>query len=149
MRLRAKNYYATEFGVHITPQHTSRRASSAHWQRKSRFSETHDTSFLLHTLAQICDQTMPTKPMSVSIWLSGLVEQGQCTPDLFENLPALEPSYTPDIQSDKRERLLQTIDQINRTYGKNTIFFASSKSGLDLAPMRIAFSHIPDLDNEK
>lgn len=155
MRLRAMNCYATEFGVSISPQrpYTKQRGKQPKpqaWQRKSRFSETHDTSFLLHTLAEMCASGMPDKPVAVSIWLSGLLTERQYTPDLFADLPDLqnEPQKSNNNNTEKRERLLQTIDQINRTYGKNTIYFASAKAGLDQAPMRIAFAHIPDLEND-
>jgi DNA polymerase-4 len=41
------------------------------------------------------------------------------------------------------------VDALNRTHGKNTVYFASAHHALDTAPMRIAFNRIPDLETER
>ena len=41
------------------------------------------------------------------------------------------------------------MDVLNRTHGKNAVYFASAHHALDAAPMRIAFNRIPDLDTER
>jgi DNA polymerase-4 len=48
-----------------------------------------------------------------------------------------------------RARLSATIDNINRQYGKNALYFASAHGALDHAPMRIAFNRIPDIETER
>jgi DNA polymerase-4 len=40
------------------------------------------------------------------------------------------------------------MDKLNKTYGKNTLYFAASHDAKDTAPMRIAFNRIPDLETE-
>ena len=45
--------------------------------------------------------------------------------------------------------LMSAMDALNRTQGKNTVYFASAHHALDTAPMRIAFNRIPDLDTER
>ena len=40
------------------------------------------------------------------------------------------------------------IDTLNKTYGKNTLYFAASHKAKDTAPMRIAFNRIPDVETE-
>ena len=40
------------------------------------------------------------------------------------------------------------MDKLNKTYGKNTLYFAASHAAKDTAPMRIAFNRIPDVQTE-
>ena len=40
------------------------------------------------------------------------------------------------------------MDKLNKTYGKNTLYFAASHDAKDTAPMRIAFNRIPDVETE-
>jgi DNA polymerase-4 len=44
-----------------------------------------------------------------------------------------------------REKLNTAIDRINARYGKNAIYFGGAHQALNAAPMRIAFTHIPDV----
>ena len=41
------------------------------------------------------------------------------------------------------------VDNINRLYGKNALYYASAHGALDNAPMRIAFTRIPDIETER
>jgi DNA polymerase-4 len=52
------------------------------------------------------------------------------------------------VQRD-RTRLMSAMDALNRTHGKNAVYFASAHHTLDAAPMRIAFNRIPDLETER
>ena len=85
------------------------------------------------------------QPVSVGVQLHGLVPAGQHTPDLFEQAPVATPRTPPR----DRSRLLEAVDALNRTHGKNTVVFASAHAGRDHAPMRIAFNRIPDLASER
>jgi len=40
------------------------------------------------------------------------------------------------------------LDQINQRYGPNSLYFGGAHSGRGAAPMRIAFSHVPELQVE-
>jgi DNA polymerase-4 len=45
-----------------------------------------------------------------------------------------------------RNALNESLDAINKKYGKNTIYLGPAWNALSSAPMRIAFNHIPDLE---
>ena len=77
--------------------------------------------------------------------MHGLVLAGQHTPDLFD-LPPIADTTHPAARS--RGKLDAAMDQLNKTYGKNTLYFAASHEARDTAPMRIAFNRIPDLETE-
>ena len=42
-------------------------------------------------------------------------------------------------------RLNAAIDALNLRYGKNAVYFGGAAAALSTAPMRIAFTHVPDL----
>jgi DNA polymerase IV len=46
-------------------------------------------------------------------------------------------------------RLLAAMNVINKTQGKNALYFASAHNSLSNAPMRIAFNRIPDIETER
>ncbi len=144
MRLRQQGYYARSMSVHVRCAH--RFAREADGERWTQVGETQDTAFLLGTLQRLWMsglQRLP-QPLSVGVQLHGLVPAAQHTPDLFEAAAARNPG-TPR----ERARLLAAVDALNRTHGKNTVYFASAHAGRDHAPMRIAFNRIPDLDSER
>jgi DNA polymerase IV len=134
-------------------------------QRDTTFCETQDTAFFLHVLAKLwikpAGQGLPslqTQPMPLAVGLTffGLVPAAQHTPTLFEakfeNVLAT-PAWSalaspPATPLGDRSRLSAAVDKINRLYGKNALYFASAHGALDNAPMRIAFTRIPDIETE-
>jgi DNA polymerase IV len=46
-------------------------------------------------------------------------------------------------------RLLAAMDIINKTQGKNALYFATAHNCLNNAPRRIAFNRIPDVETEQ
>lgn len=148
MRLRQQGFYATSMRVHVRSAHRPGRGvgHQADGERWAEVGETQDTAFLLGTLQQLWMsglQDLP-RPLSVGVQMHGLVPAAQHTPDLFE-AAASHPGASPR----PRARLLAAVDALNRTHGKNTVYFASAHAGRDHAPMRIAFNRIPDLDSER
>ncbi len=151
MRLRKQGFYATAMQVHLrfmkqpanlaqgTPRLTSR--------QDARFSESQDTAYFLHVFDELWCRVLAThvlalaKPLSVGMVFYGLVPIAQHTPSLFD-LPA------PAGRTPKAE-LLRSMDALNAQFGKNTLYFAPSHQVLDRAPMRIAFTRIPDLESER
>jgi DNA polymerase-4 len=77
--------------------------------------------------------------------MHGLVLVGQHTPDLFDSPEA--PMAAMPVARD-RAKLDDAMDKLNKTYGKNTLYFAASHDARDTAPMRIAFNRIPDVETE-
>lgn len=143
MRLRQQGFYATSMSVHVRCAH--RYAREAGGERWAEVGETQDTAFLLGTLQQLWMSGLQrlAKPLSVGVQLHGLVPAAQHTPDLFEATVSAGTTPRP------RARLLAAVDALNRTHGKNTVYFASAHAGRDHAPMRIAFNRIPDLESER
>jgi DNA polymerase IV len=148
MRLRKQTFYATAMSVHIRCLKTDEAAPRLGCQREGRFSETQDTRFFLHTLDALWAQVVQTgvlgmaKPLSVGMLFYGLVPASQHTASLFD-----EPSGAATNRH--TAQLLGTLDKINTRYGKNTLYYAASHGALDRAPMRIAFTRIPDVETEQ
>ena len=91
----------------------------------------------------------------MGVQLVGLVPTAQHTPDLFDQpLPTeaqhhgLNTAQNHPAPRD-RTRLMAAMDSLNRRHGKNAVYFASAHAARNEAPMRIAFSRIPDLDTER
>ena len=79
--------------------------------------------------------------LAVGLTFFGLVPATQHTPTLFEANVGVASKIN-------RSRLSAAVDNINRLYGKNALYYASAHGALDNAPMRIAFTRIPDIETE-
>lgn len=109
------------------------------WHRDGRFSETHDTIALGHFLDSLWakrPRSGTPPPMAVGVTLFNLRPEQQQTLPLF-------------AEENPHDKLYQTIDGLNLRYGKNTVYFGSAHTAREHAPMRIAFTRIPDLDTER
>lgn len=108
------------------------------WERQALFEPTSDTLRLLEVLEGLL-RTFPQErgiqPVAVAVALSRLDEQEHQTRSLFD-------------QGRPHDRLNQIIDSINLRYGRQSLYFGGAHAVLRSAPMRIAFSHIPDLTVE-
>jgi DNA polymerase IV len=71
----------------------------------------------------------------------GLVPASQHTPSLFD------APLVKDRSS--KAQLMRSMDSLNTKFGKNTLHYAVSHGAQDRAPMRIAFTRIPDLETER
>jgi DNA polymerase IV len=155
MRLRKQGFYATAMSVSVRGGHGYGQQPGGH--RETRFGQTQDTAFLLHTLHLLWHSGLHLlAPKAVGMVLYGLVPASQHTPGLFD-----EPAATPAGQAitlagqaitpSQRDRapLLVAIDTVNRRHGKNALYFAAAHGALDHAPMRIAFNRIPDIETER
>lgn len=109
------------------------------WQQKAHFEPTFDSLFFAKCINRLWQQRPHTnQPLrKLSITLHHLTEPQNYTPSLF----------TPPTPH--RRALNQAIDTIQQRYGKQSLHIASTHDALDSENMRIAFSHIPDLDTEK
>lgn len=130
MRLRKMNYCAGTMHVSISFVRAGK------WSDECNFLETQDTVELLRVLRLLWDRkpgnTPP--PMKVGVTLMGLVEEANRTPAFFE-------------KDSPRAKLNKQIDEINKTFGKNKIYFAGAHVARKSAPMRIAFNYIPDMED--
>ncbi|HEX4149772.1 MAG TPA: DUF4113 domain-containing protein, partial [Pirellulales bacterium] len=74
-------------------------------------------------------------PFLVSVTLINLVPDALHTLSLFSTLD----------REAGRDQLAATMDQLNRKYGTETLYFASMHLARAAAPTRIAFQTVPDL----
>jgi DNA polymerase-4 len=129
-RLRKMKYYAGAMQLSISS------VREGHWSEECSFLETQDTVEFLRILRLLWDRRPANAPapMKVGVTLMRLVEEHNRTPAFFE-------------KTSQRDKLNAQIDSINKTFGKNTIYFAGAHVARKSAPMRIAFTYIPDLDD--
>jgi DNA polymerase IV len=150
MRLRKQGFFATAMSVHVRCMKRPAEALEALPRlacgHDTRFSETQDTAFFLHTLDALWQRVLAShllelaKPLSVGMVFFGLVPEAQHTPSLFD---------APSVKArGGGAKLMQSIDALNAQFGKNTLYYAASHGALDRAPMRIAFTRIPDVQTE-
>lgn len=107
------------------------------WHEKISFDPTSDTLTLTDALDLLWLKKPAVRddPLAVGVTLTRLVEAAHQTPSLFDT-------------DSGRSKLNATIDKLNTRFGKNAVYFGGAHDALQSAPMRIAFSHIPDLDTE-
>ena len=163
MRLRKQGFYASAMSVHVRcerPRNQSeaeRAQSSPGAGLDTRFGETQDTAFFLQTLHTLWHSGLHQiqHPKAVGMVLHGLVLAGQHTGDLFSATDNPQPKAGLSIASVQntqplrdRSRLNAAMDRINKSQGKNALYFAPAHGALDHAPMRIAFNRIPDVETE-
>lgn len=169
MRLRRQGFYATAMLVHVRCLKQNADAVRLGIKREAHFGESQDTRFFLHTLESLWAQILlegvlsVARPLSVGMVFYGLVPQSQHTPSLFDldgdtlstSANALirangangTRSASPPVRNN--DKLLHAMDALNVQFGKNTLYFAASHGALDRAPMRIAFTRIPDVSTER
>ncbi len=111
--------------------------NGARWRDEIRFTETQDTVQLIDALTTMWERKPPIHgtPLKVAVTLFNLSEEKSKT---LELIPYGRSS--PELNA--------AIDKINRIYKKNTVYFAGAHEALHSAPMRIAFTHIPDPEIE-
>jgi len=155
MRLRKQGFFASSMQVFVRCAHRGQHHNGG--ERVTQLGETQDTTILLQAMEQLWFSGLHLlpRPLMVGVQMGGLVLASQHTPDLFEQPDtAVTPQRTNQrgqnhpVQRD-RARLMAAMDALNRTHGKNTVYFASAHHALDTAPMRIAFNRIPDLETER
>jgi len=145
MRLRKQGFYATAMSISVRCDH--RYQTSPGGGRDAQFGQMQDTGFFLQVLQKLWLSGLQElqRPKAVNVTLHGLVLVGQHTPDLFDSPEA--PMAAMPVARD-RAKLNDAMDKLNKTYGKNTLYFAASHDARDTAPMRIAFNRIPDVETE-
>ena len=136
MRLRHIGHYAG--GLHLSVRYRE----GAHWSDDRRFNETQDTLHFTHVLNELWAgrprELHGRAPLQVGVVLDHLLAGGEFTPDLFEV-----------AKENSRARLHAAIDTLNQTFGKNSVYFGGAHGATGYAPMRIAFTRIPEPELEE
>jgi DNA polymerase-4 len=136
MRLRHTGHYAGSLSLSV------RYGDGTRWSDDRHFNETQDTITLTHVLNTLwADRPRAHQrlaPIEVGIVLGDLLESTAHTGDLF----------TAETEN-TRTRLHSAVDTLNKTFGKNSVYFGGAHGATDYAPMRIAFTRIPDPELEE
>ncbi len=74
-----------------------------------------------------------------------LIERANHTPELFQTTDA----DTNPVTDEKQHRLDETLDKLRARYGRSVVYFGTVQDARESAPMRISFTHIPDLTLEE
>lgn len=139
MRLRSIELISARLCVHV--KLTDRQHRVAPWDMDLALDPTSDTRALLTALGRIWQQYPPQAsargwaPMAVGVTLVELSEARNESRSLFEDC-------------DQQHQLNAVIDALNLRYGKNALYYGGAATALQSAPMRIAFTHVPDLTLE-
>lgn len=133
MRLRSYELLSANLAVSI------RYRDGQKWKRAMDVTPTQDSIQFTAVLNAMLDSRPHSnaQPISVSLSLNKLSPLDATTMPLFANTgPA-------------REKLNAALDKMNSKYGKNTLYIGGAHNALDSAPMRIAFTHIPDIETDE
>ncbi len=130
-RLRREAYASCGMLIHL------RYLDNRSWRGKQRMDATADTLALSHVLHSLWQQRPRNKVplLGVGVVLTHLVRAQDITRDLFES-------------SNNRSNLNATVDRLNSRFGKASVYFGGAHGALEEAPMRIAFTQIPDPEVE-
>jgi DNA polymerase-4 len=132
MRLRSEKMVAGRLQVKV------KYIDQPSWKELAYCNDTDDSRVLQQQLIELLlHRPKRGKPLAVSVVLFDLCARTGTTDDLFASLE--EKEHAP---------LSSLMDKINERFGFQKITYASSHSAAKAAPMRIAFSRIPDVARE-
>lgn len=136
MRLRHDGYFAG--ALHLTVKYRD----EVRWSEDRRFNETQDTLQFTRALNDLWAARprahRQLAPMQVGVVLHALLPGADHTPDLFTAK-----------QEETRARLHSAVDHLNKALGKNSVYFGGAHGSTGYAPMRIAFTRIPQPELEE
>jgi DNA polymerase-4 len=153
MRLRYLGYYAGALGVMVRykimknsdedkllsgkPGFSHWYSGKMKWRDYMTFTYTQNTIELIKAFNIMWDRNpfMENIPTAVAVVLFNLLHKDYTTLPIFENY-------------EKNKALYGAIDCLNKRYGYASVYFGGSHIAKYSAPMRIAFTQIPDLDIE-
>ena len=124
-RMRSIDYWTDTLTISV------RYEDGARWEVRTHVPRCQDTLNLLRAFIDLWEHRPQDRtPLKVSMVLTNLVPTSAATPSLFEH----------DRQV---TTLSHVMDQVNRTFGKQSIHFGTLIGSEDTAPTRIAFGEIP------
>lgn len=131
MRLRFMGYVCSTMSIKV------KFLNGKKWRNEISFNHTQNTLKLIEAFEEMWKYYPSTKekPLAVAITLYNLLLENQNTLSLFED-------------DEKFKSLNDAVDSLNKKYGYGAAYFAGSHLALNSAPMRIAFTQIPDLEME-
>lgn len=132
MRLRYMEYAAGSMSIGV------RFLDGGKWRNEASFSFTQDTIVLIKIFDALWDElkNKKYKPIKVYVAFYNLVPEELITPSFFEDY-------------DKIKSLNTAVDKLNKKFGYGAAYYGGSHAALKSAPMRIAFTQIPDVEIEE
>lgn len=124
VRLRQEKFFAS--GIQIF----ARFMGQDTWKARCGLMETQDTQAFLQAVGALWKGLPEGSPYGVGVALTGLIPEAFHAPSLFED--------------HRRGRLIKTLDQLNEKFGKDVVHYGATHESEGLAPLRIAFTRIPD-----
>ena len=102
------------------------------WKARCGLGETQDTLAFIHAVLQMWKELPAGSIYAVGVALTGLVPEAIHAPSLFED--------------HRRNHLTEALDKVNEKFGKDAVHFGATHETKEIAPLRIAFTRIPDID---
>lgn len=130
IRLRAEGLLAARMGIRLDYlKYTS-------WGVESRFAPLDDTLTFLRLMSALwAERPRRREPLKVSMVFNDLAPRDKISLPLF-----------PD--GSRHPGLDQALDRVRNKFGPESLFFGGAFLAREEAPMRISFTHIPDLKLE-
>ena len=127
-RLRRLKYLAGNITIKVKYFNAKRS-----WKRTLKIGKRHDTQSMIQAFSEMWREApRGLTPLSTAVVLSDLA-------------PINETSYSLFSNEFKQDKLATALDKINERYGMNSIYFGSMHDASESAPLRIAFTSIPDV----
>lgn len=136
MRLRHEGFYAGGLQLSVSYR------DDTEWSTDIQFNETQDTIHFTHVLNELWSRRPKAHhakaPMHVGIILHRLLTANLHVADLFEGK-----------KEAARTKLFTAVDTLNKALGKNSVYLGGAHGATGYAPMRIAFTRIPEPEIEE
>lgn len=123
-RLRQEGFFASGIQIFV------RFMGQDTWKARCGLMETQDTLAFTHAVGTLWKELPAGSIYAVGVVLTGLVPEAFHAPSLFED--------------HRRNRLIKALDQLNEKFGKDVVHYGATHDSTGLAPLRIAFTRIPD-----
>ena len=127
-RLRKEGFFASGIQIYV------KFIRQDSWQARCNLMETQDTLAFIHAIKTLWKELPAGQIYAVGVVMTGLVPEAFHAPSLFED--------------HRRDRLTKTLDQINEKFGRDILHYGATHESSGLVPLRIAFTRIPEADEE-
>ncbi|MBI5760859.1 MAG: DNA polymerase [Planctomycetales bacterium] len=128
-RLRSYGYWAGSISISVRFLHGSS------WQTRHGLTPCQDTLTLVRATNDLWEGKPPGAPLHVGVVLSDLVHDRNMAPPLFE-------------ADHKLRTLSQAMDEVQRKFGVDSVRFAGMRGSRAQIPNRIAFTHVPEIEED-
>lgn len=129
VRLRSYGFWTGSISIGVRFLHGSS------WHAQHGLTPCQDTLTLLRAANSLWDQKPPGAPLHVGVVLSDLVHDRNMAPPLFED-------------DHKLRNLSHAMDEIQAKFRDHPVYFAGMRGTRAQIPTRIAFTHVPEIEED-